>query len=373
VSLLHLYLQDFRLFVAARFDPDPVGTTVITGPNGTGKTTLLEAVAYLGTQRSFRGAPREAMIRAGGERAVIRAELVRDGLPLLVEAELAAVGKSRAQVNRQAVRTRRDLADAVPVTIFSPEDLGIVQGGPARRRDLLDDALRMLDPKAGAVLDEVERVLRQRAALLRQAGGHLRPDVASTLEVWDDRLADAGGALAEARQNLTEDLEPRVVESYRILAGAGPAVSSVADATSVGVTYRRGWDGPLAVALSAARADDLRRAVSTVGPHRDDLDLELGGRDARVQASQGEQRCLALALRLAVHRLATERLGAAPILLLDDVFSELDPDRSRALVHELPPGQTLLTTAVPLPDGVSVATVFDVRSITGGQQNPRPL
>jgi DNA replication and repair protein RecF len=273
---------------------------------------------------------------------------------VLVEAEMAVHGPSRAQVNRQAARSRRDLAEAVPVTVFCPDDLGIVQGGPQRRRDLLDDALGLLDPASSALVDEVGRVLRQRGALLRQAGGRLSDDVASTLAVWDERLAGAGTALAEAREALAASLVPHVGASYAALAGeAGP----------VGVAYRRSWEGELAEALVTGRREDLRRASTGSGPHRDDLVLAINGRDARLQASQGEQRCLALALRLGVHRLVGERSGVVPLLLLDDVFSELDPRRSRALVHELPEGQALLTTAVPLPEGVSVAATLDVREL----------
>jgi DNA replication and repair protein RecF len=260
-------------------------------------------------------------------------------------------------VNRQVAKTRRDLADAVPVTIFSPEDLAIVQAGPGRRRDLLDDALALLDHRASATSDEVDRTLRQRGALLRQAAGRLTKEIESTLDVWDERLAVAGSALAEARSRLVTALLPRTVESYRVLAGGARG------SEPVGVTYRPGWDGPLADALVRARPDDLRRAVSTVGPHRDDLELTVGGREAKTQASQGEQRCLALALRLGVHLLVTEKLGEPPILLLDDVFSELDPARSRALVVELPMGQALLTTAVPVPSGIPVATVIDVATV----------
>ncbi len=362
MSLRHLQLADFRIFAAAELEPDPDGTTVITGPNGAGKTSFLEAVAYLGLQRSFRTASREAMIRNGAAQAIVRAELDQGERAVLVEAEISTGGRSRTQVNRQPTRSRREAADAVPVTVFSPEDLAVVQGGPVHRRDLVDDALRLLDRAAAGALDDVDRILRQRAALLRQAGGRLTADVETTLEVWDDRLAAAGSAVAAARSALVDALRPVAAEAYGALAGAdrssGTAEYPLSPAFSV--TYRQSWAGDLGPALRAARTDDLRRGATTVGPHRDDLRLELAGRDARVQASQGEQRCVALGLRLAVHQLVTERSETAPILLLDDVFSELDPDRSRALLRQLPPGQTLLTTAVPLPLGVDVAAVVDV-------------
>jgi DNA replication and repair protein RecF len=354
VKLTQLELVDFRSFAEASFLPDPVGTTVIVGPNGSGKTTILEAIAYLGTQRSFRGASREAIVRQGCDRAVVRATLFDEDRPVLVEADVALAGRSRAQVNRQVARSRRDLTAAVPVTVFSPEDLALVQGGPAHRRDLLDHALRLLDPEGSALLDQLERILRQRAALLRQIAGRLTPETEPTLDVWDTRLADAGTAVAWRRTELVSSLAPHVADAYDALSASRGAAR---------IAYRPSWDGDLAVALAATRTDDVRRGATGSGPHRDDLVIELSGRDARNQASQGEQRCLALALRLGVHRLVGERSGAPPILLLDDVFSELDPIRSRALVEELPTGQTLVTTAVPLPEGVVVASLLDVRTL----------
>lgn len=391
-----------RPFARAVVDPDPDGVTVLTGPNGTGKTTVLEAVAYLGSQRSFRTSSRDAMVRAGAARAIVRATCTREGHPLLVESELSSSGSARTLLNRQAVRARSALARALPVSVFSPDDLGIVQGPPARRREVLDATLRILDSTAAHALDDLDRVLRQRAALLRQAGGRLSTEIATTLDVWDDRLATSGETVAVARATLVEALGPYVAEAYAEIAadsaraardGAGLSASPGAGNLATGnlatgnlatgnrdpgdaetggprrpdegftITYRRSWRGTLAEALVASRKDDVRRGVSTVGPQRDDLTLALGPRDARLAASQGEQRTLALSLRLGVHRLVTERTGAAPLLLLDDVFSELDPARSRALVRHLPSGQALLTTAGHLPEGVEIAAQLDVRTL----------
>jgi DNA replication and repair protein RecF len=352
VSLAELSLLDFRLFAELTFVPPVEGTTVIVGPNGSGKTTILEAVGYLGTQRSFRHAPREAMIRTGAERGIVRGEF-RDPNRVLVEAELARIGNSRAQVNRQAAR-RQELAAAAPVTVFSPDDLALVQRGPSGRREMLDDALRVMDRAAGVTIDEAERVIRQRTALLRQSGGRLKDDIATTLDVWDQRLASAGLALALAREVLVDRAAPLVERGYRALAGRDETVS---------LAYRRSWEGDLGDALAARRAGDVRAGVTTVGPHRDDLVVRIAGRDARLHASQGEQRSVALALRLGLHQLLTDRLGQPPILLLDDVFSELDPDRSRALVEQLPVSQALVTTAVPLPSRVEVAQVIDVLTV----------
>jgi DNA replication and repair protein RecF len=356
VSVKQLELANFRIFRAATITPEAEGTTVITGANGTGKTSVLEAVAYLGTRRSFRGAPPEAMVRTGAKSAVVRAAIDNDDRTTLVEAEIAPAGRSRTRVNRKNAQGRKELARAAPCSIFSPEDLSIINGGPKGRRDLLDDALALLDLEGARAADETERVLRQRAALLRQSGGRGTPDVVSTLDVWDQRLADAGKTLVVARERLVTDLAGPVGTIYGRLAGArGP--------TPVRETYERSWNGDLLDALGASRSEDLRRGVNTVGPHRDELVVWLDGREARTHASQGEQRCLVLALRLGVHALVRSRTPLEPTLLLDDVFSELDPARSRALVGELPVGQAILTTAAPLPAGIEVATMVPVERL----------
>ena len=356
MSVRHLELADFRIFRAVSLDLEAEGTTVITGSNGTGKTSVLEALAYLGTRRSFRGAPPEAMVRGGAQSAIVRAEIDGRDSPTLVEAEISLAGRSRTRVNRKSVSGRRELGAAAPCTIFSPDDLAIVSGGPKGRRDVLDDALAVLDAEGARATDETDRVLRQRAALLRQSGGRGGAEVTATLDVWDERLADAGKVLVAARERLVAELAPVVGSAYGHLAGAG-------DRVLVTQRYQRSWDGDLLDALAASRKDDLRRGINTMGPHRDDLVLEVDGREARTHASQGEQRCLALALRLGVHELVRSRTPLIPTLLLDDVFSELDPSRSRALVAELPAGQSILTTAAPLPEGIEVARLLPVRSL----------
>ena len=207
---------------------------------------------------------------------------------------------------------------------------------------------------------ELDRIVRQRNTLLKQAGGKLSDEIEATLDVWDAKMIDLGGRLIAERRRVLELLEPALEASYRTLASAAPEVR----ATYVAST----GDQDLATALAEARRDDLRRGVSTVGPHRDDLAVTIDDRDTRTRASQGEQRSLALAAKLASHHVATEHTGTAPILLLDDVFSELDVQRSRALVTHLPAAQTLLSTAAGVPGEVAPQQVLRVdagRLVTG--------
>jgi len=359
VHLRRLWLTDYRSYATADVT-FAEGLTAVLGPNGQGKTNLLEAVAFLSLLSSFRGAPSEALVRGGAEQAIVRAEATRDGRDLLVEAELRAVGRDRVQLNRQPLRRARDLAGTILVSVFSPDDLALVKGGPSGRRRYLDDLLVALDPTFDRVRLEVEKVLKQRNALLRQSGGRLTDDVASTLEVWDQKLVSTGEALGRPRVEVVRSLAPEVFRAYRELA-AGPAFGD-ADAL---VVYDPPWlQTGMAEALALVRRDELRRGVSLVGPHRDELDLHLGGLVARTHASQGEQRTFALALRLAGHRLVADAAGTPPVLLLDDVFSELDPDRSAALLAHLPPGQAIITSAVGLPADAAPQLVYEVRDGT---------
>ncbi len=324
----------------------------MVGPNGQGKTNLLEALGWLATLGSFRGAAPDVLIRDGAPRAVLRAEGDRAGRAIQLEAELPRVGRHRVQLNRQKLTKARDLLGVVRVSVFTPDDLALVKEGPSGRRAFLDTTLVALDPRLDAVVREVDRVLRQRNALLRQLGGRLKPDAEVTLDVWDAKLADAGEALARARLDLVAQLGPLVSERYASLASA---------ATPVALGYHPSWlETGLAASLAAGRAADVARGVSQIGPHRDDLAVDLAGTAARSHASQGEQRSLALALKLAAHRLVTERVGVPPLLLLDDVFSELDPKRRAALIELLPGTQSLLTSADRLPEGSHPDLVYRV-------------
>jgi DNA replication and repair protein RecF len=355
MQLRRLWLTDFRSYEAAEVEFAP-GLTAVVGDNGQGKTNLLEAVAYVATLTSFRGAPAEALVRQGAASAVVRADLTRDDRELLVEAEIVPAGRSRVQVNRQRLSRNRDLLGALRVSVFAPDDLSLVKAGPAGRRRFLDDTLVALSPKNDELRSEVDRVLRQRNALLKQSGGRLSPEVELTLDVWDEKLADAGTRLGERRVALLHDLAPYLGAAYADLAGAP---------VEVGATYESGWWGGeagRAGALAAARDEELRRRLTLVGPHRDEVGFAIDGLPARTHASQGEQRSLALALRLAAHRLVSEATGTPPVLLLDDVFSELDPARCEALVtHLLSSGaQTIVTTAGALPPAAQPEAVLRV-------------
>ncbi len=337
----HLELTNFRNYASATISLTN-GVTAIVGNNGQGKTNLTEALSFLATLKSFRGVPNEAMIRTGSNSAIIRATVVHDdGREVLIEAELARVGRNKVQVNRQKLARTKDLLGVMRTTVFSPEDLDLVKDSPGVRRQFLDDALVAITPTIDALLTEFERVLKQRNALLKQSNGRLSTDIATTLDVWDEKFAALGTDLGEHRARLVATISPEVSRAYEELAEKE---------TPIAMIYEPAWRrNGLASELANHRNDDIRRGSSTVGPHRDDVDLLINGLAARSHASQGEQRTLALAMRLAVHRLVTEAAGSSPVLILDDVLSELDPQRSAALLRHFPVGQVLITTAGLLP------------------------
>lgn len=353
MHLRQLWLKDYRSYETLELSITP-GVCAVLGPNGMGKSNLLEAVAYLALLESFRGAPSEALIRAGADSAVVRGEVFEDGREQLIEAELTRTGRNRVLLNKQRLSRSRDLLGAVRVTVFSPDDLSMIKGGPALRRTYLDQLLVALDVRNDAARSAFDKALRQRNALLKQTRGRLDDAARLTLEVWDTKLVETGEHLAEQRARLVEQLDPIVRTAYVDVAGERSATR---------LRYEAPWrEVGLAAALAAARADELRRGLTLVGPHRDELAVELNAMPARTHASQGEQRSLALALRLAAHRLVNDVTGAPPILLLDDVFSELDPQRSTALLHSLPAGQTLLSTAAGLPPEVLADQVVRVEN-----------
>lgn len=357
ISVDRLVLSDFRSYEQLDLSFAP-GLTAVVGENGNGKTNLIEAIGFLARLSSFRGAPNDALVRAGASAAVVRGEIRSGERAVLIEAELPREGRQRVLVNKQRLAKRSDLGDVLTVTVFSPDDLEIAKGGPGTRRDYLDDLLVDLHPKNEAAAQDVQKALKQRNALLKQMGGRRQADAELTLDVWDHRLAELGERLGLLRAKVVDQLSPMVGEAYAALAG-------VDDRAVVTMTYAPPWRASgLAAALTASRDDDVRRGVSTVGPHRDDLELAIGGLPARTHASQGEQRSLVLALRLAAHQLVTSARGQAPVLLLDDVFSELDPRRSAALLDHLPPGQRIVTTAAGLPPGATPDAVVHIAHST---------
>jgi DNA replication and repair protein RecF len=347
-----LELVDFRNYREAEFTFEP-GVTAVVGMNGQGKTNLAEALAYLSTLDSFRGAPTEALIRVGADTAVVRADVQHpDGRDVLVELELSRQGRNRALVNRQKLGRTRELLGVMRVSVFSPDDLALVKDSPGVRRRFMDDALVALAVKYDALRLDLDRVLKQRNTLLKQAGGRLSADTELTLDVWDAKMAELGDQFGHARSVLIARLTPFVAEAYDQLADK---------AVPVELRYEPPWRRRgLADALAAARGDDVRRGVSTVGPHRDEVDLAINGLPARTHASQGEQRTLALALRLGAHRLVAERTGDVPVLVLDDVLSELDPVRSASLLTHLPDGQVVMTTAGALPESAHPDAVLRI-------------
>ena len=354
MRLDRIEVRGFRSYIEADLDLAP-GLTVLVGANGSGKTNLLEAMGFLASLSSFRGAPTEALARVVDgvtDTAVIRGFGEAGARRLEIETEIAPGRRNRTLVNKQPLSRTRDLTRTFSVSVFSPDDLILVKGGPAERRNYLDELAGRLHPRTEALLGDYDRVLRQRNALLKQSAGRLDASAALTLDVWDVKLSSLGEQVALVRAELVERLAPMLMRAYVDIADR-PA--------SIGLSVRASWSGALAEALAAGRNEDVRRGVSLLGPHRDDVEATIEGRPSRTHASQGEQRTLSLSMRLAGHRLVAEVLESTPLLLLDDVFSELDPVRSNALIRHLPAGQAVLATAGVLPEAATVERVVQVR------------
>jgi DNA replication and repair protein RecF len=364
MRLERLEVVDFRNHDRAAVEL-PAGVSALVGPNGVGKTNLLEAVGYLATLGSYRVGQDAALIRAGSSSAVIRAAVQRAGRRLLVDVELRPGSGVRGRVNRAPVPRARDLLGVVRATVFAPEDLGLVRGDPEERRRFLDTLATQRLPRYHGSRQDYDRVLRQRNTLLRSAGGRLPTSALATLEVWDEKLASAGAELWSERLRLVAALTPRVELAYQRLAGRDDVVD-VAYVSSVAGNAGLDPDpAKLAQALRerlvADRTREVERGITLSGPHRDDLALALRGLPARTHASHGEAWSLALALRLGSHRLLAEE-GEEPVLLMDDVFAELDRQRrDRVAEAALAAEQTIVTAAIPeeLPGELNAA-VFHV-------------
>jgi DNA replication and repair protein RecF len=345
----HLALHDFRSWAELDLELTP-GRTVFVGPNGFGKTNLVEALWYCATLGSHRVATDAPLIRAGSERAIVSTIVVSEGRELAVDLEITAGRANKGRLNRSPVRSTREILGAVRAVLFAPEDLALVRGDPGERRRYLDELATVRRPRIAAIRADYDKVLRQRTALLKSAtGGRYRadPGLLETLEVWDGHLAAHGAELMAARLELVNQLAPEVEKAYQLLAPASRPAA---------IAYRASIDLPegssdtevLAAALleelARRRSAELERGMCLVGPHRDDLELRLGEQPAKGFASHGESWSMALSLRLASYELLRGE-GSEPVLILDDVFAELDNSRRRALAGVAAGAEQVLITA----------------------------
>ncbi len=345
-----LELDDFRSYRSLRFEADS-GINVLIGQNGAGKTNVLEAVGYLSQLKSFRRTPDAALIRAGADKAIARGSFRDRGSTIDIAVEIPVAGRRQVLVNGKRPVRLSDVATTAPVVAFLPDDLDLVKKGPVLRREYLDDLGALLVPTVGADQREFEKALRQRNTLLKQEG---RNADTMTLDVWDARLAESGGRVLANRLRLLGRLCDLLSAAYQTVGGEEEEVllptygSTWIDVSEISAGMdpdHRTLAEQLMKALGQRQGRDLEVRSTSAGPHRDDPGFLLNGRDVRVQASQGEQRSVALSLRIGAYQLLEERHGRPPILLLDDVFSELDPNRAEGVTALLPRGQVFVTSA----------------------------
>lgn len=331
-------LTDYRNYERAKLELDQ-GSTLFIGQNGQGKTNLVEAIVVLATGSSHRVPGETALVRAGTDAAIIRSGLTHGTRTIGVDVQLQRKGANRAQAQGKRI-PMRDLPRYAQVVLFAPEDLAIIRGEPGGRRKFLDELVVHRQPRLAGTIADYEKVLRQRNSLLKSARqSRLRPEELTTLDVWDDRMVGLGLELEAARQRLVHDLEPHVDTAYQQIAGAEHATELELD-TNVPPSadeYRE--------LLTQRRQDELDRAVSLVGPHRDDLQLQLNGLLARHYASHGESWSYALALKLASAQLLRGDSAGDPVLILDDVFAELDAARRSRLADAIEDFEQVLITA----------------------------
>ena len=382
----HLTLHDFRSYATAEVPLEP-GVTAFVGRNGQGKTNLVEAVDYLSTLGSHRVATDAPLVRAGCERAVVRAAVVRDGRTAVLEIEINPGRSNRAKINKSPLPRARDLVGIVRTVVFAPDDLTLVKGDPSDRRRFLDDLLVLRTPRLAGVRADYDRVLRQRNSLLKTAGAARRGSSSqegalATLSVWDSHLARTGGELLGERLRLVEALRPYVATAYAAVArGAGRDAADVEYRPSLDLgdeahgLSTEDLAERLLVEVEARRRDELDRGISLVGPHRDDLLCTLGpGVDGdataprlpvKGYASHGESWSFALALRLASYDLLRAE-GDDPILVLDDVFAELDAERRDQLAVLVAGAEQVLVTAA-VPEDVPAALAGTRFLVAGGE------
>ncbi|MEU7763701.1 DNA replication/repair protein RecF [Nocardia sp. NPDC049190] len=353
-----LSLRDFRSWEQVELELSP-GRTVFLGANGNGKTNLLEAIGYLATLSSHRVSSDAPLIRMGAERARIGATVVNIGRELRIDIELNQGSANRAQINRSPVRRTREILGILQMVLFAPEDLSLVRGDPGERRRFMDELCTARLPRLAAVRSDYDRVLRQRSALLKSAGRHARSKAdLGTLDVWDGHLATHASVLLEQRLRLVHDLAPYLAQSYAAIAPESRPASIAYRSAALPAEYQdparepqpadtEALEAIMLRELAVARPKELERGVCLVGPHRDELELTLGEAPAKGFASHGESWSFALALRLGAFELL-RATGAEPVLLLDDVFAELDRRRRTALAAVAAGAeQVLITAAVP--------------------------
>lgn len=377
----HLSLTDFRNYASAEVDLG-AGPNLFVGSNGQGKTNLVEAIGYLSTLGSHRVSSDQALIRQGAEIAIVRARLEHAERSLLVEVQLNRGSANRAQVNRVAVKPR-ELPRYITSVLFAPEDLALVRGEPSGRRRLIDQLLMQLSPRFAGVIADYERVLKQRNTLLKSARGvRVAENQLSTLELWDERLVGLGTEIIEGRQDLVDRLRPQVSNAYASIAGpqhradVALQLSILAErpdemVDGASVTSVRLTPDEIAQnfrsALTRVRRAELDRGLTLVGPHRDDLLLELNGMAARGYASHGESWSFALSLKLASAAvLRADSAVGDPIVILDDVFAELDQARRAQLASAIGDYEQVLITAAVFDD-VPAPLAAHVVHIRAGQ------
>ncbi|MFE5670349.1 DNA replication/repair protein RecF [Agromyces sp. NPDC056523] len=370
MHVARLSLTDFRNYRRADLAFGP-GATVIVGRNGQGKTNLVEAIGYLATLGSHRVSSDQALIRAGADAAIVRAVLAHGGREVLLELQLNRQGANRAQVNRGAAKPR-DLPRYAHSVLFAPEDLAIVRGEPSVRRRMLDELLVQRTPRLAGVMTDYERVLKQRNSLLKSARARgLAAAQLTTLDIWDERLVALGAELIDRRLELIDELRDPVAAAYRSIVdadhapelrpvlsvdGADPDDEATDGAPVVPAAAAAAADRPttadrFAAALTALRRKELERGITLAGPHRDDVQLLLNGLPAKGYASHGESWSFALALRLAAAELLRrDSTTGDPVLVLDDVFAELDRLRRERLAAAIGGYEQVLITAAVLED-----------------------
>jgi len=371
VYVAALGLNNFRSYSDADVEFTQ-GVTTLVGANGQGKTNIIEAIGYVALLDSHRVATDAPLVKIGTERATVRCRVVRDDRPTLIELEINPGRANRARINQSPVPRPREIVGILRTVLFAPEDLALVKGDPGERRRFLDELLVTRWPRLAAVRADYDRVLKQRNALLktaaqaRRAGGK-SPDVLSTLDVWDTHVATTGAELLAARLHILEELKPLVTHAYEVVS-AGAGVASCSYVSNLGPENdlpheRAALIDVLLAAMAEKRREELDRGISLVGPHRDDMLLTLGQAPAKGYASHGESWSFALALRMASYELLRSEALAdgEPVLILDDVFAELDVQRRTRLAELVAPAEQVLITAAveaDIPSMLSGDRVF---------------